>query len=153
MSATGTCRIFRPDPRSLDLREEHHRARFSAGQQPPSTVLITVEGDVDATNNRDLARFVERHVADSTHLVLDLRLVDFFGTAGFAALHNVNVICSQYGRPWVIRAGRQMRRLLAICDPDGTLPLEAPLSVLDDVDAGASDRKFLVGRNHQHCRR
>ena len=148
MSATGTCRIFRPDPRSLDLREEHSRARFSAGQQPPSTVLITVEGDVDATNSGTLARFVERHVADSSHLVLDLRLVDFFGTAGFAALHNVNVVCSQYGRPWVLRAGRQMRRLLAICDPGGTLPLEEPQSVLDHLDTGASDRKFLVGGNN-----
>ena len=148
MSATGTCRIFRPDPRSLDLREEHNRASFSAGHQRASTVLITVEGDVDATNSRNLARFVERHVADSTRLVLDLRLVDFFGTAGFAALHNVNVICSQYGRPWVLLAGRQMRRLLAICDPEGTLPLEEPQSVLDELNTGASDRKFLVGGNN-----
>jgi anti-anti-sigma factor len=124
MSATGTCRIFRPDPRSLDLQEEHNRARFSAGHQPPSTLLITAEGDVDASNSRNLARFVECHVADSTRVVLDLRLVDFFGTAGFAALHNVDVICSQYGRPWVLRAGPQMRRLLAICDPEGILPLE-----------------------------
>ena len=153
MSATGTCRIFRPDPRSLDLREEYHRACFSAGQQPPSTVLITVEGDVDASNGRNLVRFVERHVADSTHLVLDLRLVEFFGTAGFAALHNINVICSQFGQSWVLRAGRQMDRLLAICDPDGTLPLEESPSVRYDLDAGPSDRKFLVGGNHQHRRR
>ena len=110
--------------------------------------MITVEGDVDASNSRNLARFVERHVADATRLVLDLRLVDFFGTAGFAALHNVNVICSQYGRPWVLRAGRQMRRLLAICDPEGTLPLEEPQSVLDELDTGASDRKFLVRGNN-----
>ena len=130
------------------MREEHSRASFCVGQQPPSTVLITVEGDVDASNSREMARFVERHVAASTRLVLDLRLVDFFGTAGFAALHNVNVICSQCGRPWVLRADRQMRRLLAICDPDGTLPLEEPQSVLDDLDTGAGDRKFLVGGNH-----
>ncbi|HET9565404.1 MAG TPA: STAS domain-containing protein [Mycobacterium sp.] len=148
MSVTGTCRIFRSDPRSLDLQEEHNRARFSADHQPPSTLLITVEGDVDASNSRNLARFVERHVADSTRLVLDLRLVDFFGTAGFAALHNVNVICSQYGRPWVLLAGRQMRRLLAICDPEGTLALEEPQSVLDELDTGASDRKFLVRGNN-----
>jgi anti-anti-sigma factor len=148
MSATGTCRIFRPDPRSLHLSEEHHRARFSAGRQPPSTLLITVEGDVDASNSSSLALFVERHVADSTRLVLDLRPVDFFGTAGFAALHNVDVICSQYRRPWVLRADRQMRRLLAICDPEGILPLEEPRSVLDELDAGASDRKFLSGGNN-----
>ena len=75
---------------------------------------------------------------------------DFFGTAGFAALHNVNVISSQYGVSWALLAGRQVRRLLAICDPDDTLPLEDPQSILDDLDTGVSDRKLLVGGNHQH---
>ncbi len=150
MSATATCRIFRPDPRSLDLREECDRASFTASQQGLSTVLITVEGDVDATNGRELARFVERHVAGFTRLAVDLRLVDFFGTAGFAALHNVNVISSQYGVSWALLAGGQVRRLLAICDPDDTLPLEDPQSILDDLDTGMSDRKLLVGGNHQH---
>ena len=80
--------------------------------------------------------------------MLDLRLVDFFGTAGFAALHNINVICSRYGLTWSLKAGRQVRRLLEICDPDGALPLEKSQSVLDDVRARAGDRQLLVGRNH-----
>ena len=60
-----------------------------------------------------------------THLVLDLRMVDFFGTAGFATLHNINVICARGGATWVLQAGRRVRRLLEICDPDDVLPLEA----------------------------
>jgi anti-anti-sigma regulatory factor len=153
VSATGTCRIFRPDPRSLGLREEHDRASFTASPQEPSTVLITVEGDVDATNGREMARFVEHHVTGFTKLALDLRLVDFFGTDGFAALDNVDVISSQYGVSWALYAGRQVRRLLAICDPDGELPLENPQSILDDLDTGSRDRELLVGGNHQHGRR
>lgn len=148
MSATPTCRVFRTDPRSIDLREEHDRASFSAFHLPPSTVLVTVEGDVDATNSGALARYVERQVAGSSHLVIDLRLVGFFGTAGFAALHNINVICCRYEATWVLRGGRQMRRLLAICDPDRVLPLEEPQSVLHDLHAGAGDREFLIGGNH-----
>jgi anti-anti-sigma factor len=148
MSDPGTLRVFRADPRSLDQHEVHQRARFSACHLPRSTVLVTIEGDVDATNHRGLAGYVERQIAGSAHLILDLRMVDFFGTAGFAALHNVNVICSRYGTGWVLKAGRQMRRFLMICDPDGTLPLEESQSVLDDLDAGAGDRKFLVGGNH-----
>ena len=148
MSTTSTNRVFRPDPGSLDQREEHHRASFSACHTPPSTVLVTVEGDVDMTNSRILAGYVERQVAGSARLVLDLRMVDFFGTAGFAALHNVNVICSRYGVDWVAKAGRQVRRLLEICDPDGVLPLEKSQSVLDDLRAGAGDRKLLVGRHN-----
>jgi anti-anti-sigma factor len=129
-----TCRVFRADPTSLDRHEVHHCGAFSASHQPDSTVVVMVYGEVDATNSRELARYIETQVVGSARLVLDLRLVDFFGTAGFAALHNVNVICSRYGVTWTMCAGRQVRRLLAVCDPDGTLPLEAPQSVLDTLD-------------------
>ena len=148
MPNMGTSRVFRSDPRTLDLREKHGRSIFSACHQPSATVVVTVEGEVDATNNRALARYVESQVAGSTRLELDLRLVDFFGTAGFAALHNVDVICSRYQVSWTLRAGRQLRRLLGLCDPDGSLPLEEPQSVLDDLHASARNREFLVGRDN-----
>ena len=148
MSSMGTTRVYRSDPRTLDLREKHGRSIFSACHQPSTTVVVTVEGEVDATNNHALARYVESQVAGSTRLELDLRLVDFFGTAGFAALHNINVICSRCEVSWTIRAGRQLRRLVAICDLDGGLPLESPLSILDDLHASPRDRELLVGRDN-----
>lgn len=124
----STSRVFRPDPESIGRREEHHRGVFTAHRDAPSTVTVVVEGEVDASNSRELAGYVQRHIAGSTHVVLDLRLVDFLGTAGFAALHNINVVCSGSEATWVLQAGRQVRRLLEICDPDGVLPLEkAPL--------------------------
>jgi anti-anti-sigma factor len=135
MTDTCTSRVFRAEPDSLDQHELHHRASFTASHSPQRTLLVTVSGEVDATNHRELASYVERQAADSKHLVLDLRLIDFFGTAGFAALHNINVICSRYGIGWEMRAGRQVRRLLAICDPDGILPIEVAQSVLDDIEA------------------
>jgi anti-anti-sigma factor len=148
MPNMGTSRVFRSDPRTLDLREQHGRSICSACHQPSSTVVVTVEGEVDATNNRALARYVESQVAGSTRLELDLRLVDFFGTAGFAALHNVNAICCRYQVSWTLRAGRQLRRLLAVCDPDGSLPIDEPQSGLDDLHASARNREFLVGRDN-----
>jgi anti-anti-sigma factor len=147
MSDISTSRVFRPDPRSLHLREEHHRAAFWAGVTPPA-ITVSVEGEVDAANSMALGNYVERHVAGSSRLILDLRLVDFFGTAGFAALHNINVVCRRHGCTWKLLAGRQIRRLLEICDPEGILPLEQSTSVLDDVRAGAGDRELLVGGNH-----
>ena len=144
----STSRVFRPDPRSLQEHEDHHRAAFSAHHGPASTVIVAVEGEVDASNCRSLARYVERHAAGSTHLVLDLRMVDFFGTAGFATLHNINVICARGGATWTLQAGRRVRRLLEICDPDGALPLEAAQSALNDVRARPGDRKLLVSGNH-----
>lgn len=120
----STSRVFRPDPESVGKREEHHRGVFSAHRDAPSTVTVVVEGEIDASNSRELAGYVQRHISGSTHVVLDLRLVDFLGTAGFAALHNINVICCGSEATWVLQAGKQVRRLLEICDPDGALPLE-----------------------------
>ncbi|KUH87870.1 MULTISPECIES: STAS domain-containing protein [unclassified Mycobacterium] len=148
MSAVGTCRVFRPDPRSFDRCEHHHRASFSASHRKGSTVLVTVDGELDATNSRALAGYVEGQIAGTRRLVIDLRLVDFFGTAGFAALHYINVICSRSGIDWEVRCGRQVRRLLAICDPAGELPLDKPRSLLDEVGAGAGDRQLLISGNH-----
>jgi anti-anti-sigma factor len=125
--STATSRLFRPDPRTIDQCEQSHRGRFSASHLPASTVVVTVEGDVDATNDRFLAAYVERQVAGSSRLVLDLAHVDFFGTSGVAALHNVKRICSRHRIQWVLRPGRQVARLLTICDPDGCLPLDTQL--------------------------
>jgi anti-anti-sigma factor len=144
----STSRVFRPDPRSLQVHEDHHRAGFSAHHGPGPTVTIAVEGEVDAANSRSLAGYVECHIAGSDHLVLDLRMVDFFGTTAFATLHNINVICARGGATWVLQAGWWVRRLLKICDPDGVLPLEGSQSVPDDVRACPGDRKLLVGGNH-----
>ncbi|MCV6980839.1 STAS domain-containing protein [Mycolicibacterium pulveris] len=127
--------MFRPAPEALDRCEHHHRARFSASHRA-SEVVVTVEGEVDATNSRAMATYVESQLLGVSHLVLDLRLVDFFGTAGFAALHNINVVCARSGVTWRLRCGRQVRRLLAICNPEAALPLEKPQSVLDDLRAG-----------------
>ncbi len=129
----STSRVFRPDPESVGKTERHHRAVFTAHRDAPLTVTVTVEGEIDASNSRDLAGYVQRHIAGSRHVVIDLRLVDFLGTAGFAALHNINVICSGSDATWLLQAGRQVRRLLAICDPDGVLPLEKSQVLLTPV--------------------
>mgnify|MGYP003694446271 CR=1 FL=1 len=113
---------FAPTRVRSDRREEHHRAIFSACHLSDTTVLVTVRGEVDATNSRALAGYVERQVAGTSRLVLDLTVIDFFGTAGFAALHNVNVICARYGVSWELVVGSPLRRFLKICDPDNLLP-------------------------------
>ena len=146
MSAIGTCRVLRPDPGSLDRREQHHRAVFSACHLSDTTVLVTVRGEIDATNSRALAGYVARQVAGSSRLVLDLTVIDFFGTAGFAALHNVNVICARYGVSWELVVGSQLLRFLRICDPDDLLPLED--SAVDHLDTIPRDRELLVRGDH-----
>ena len=78
--------------------------------------------------------------------MLDLTVIDFFGTAGFAALHNINVICARYGVSWVVAVGPQARRFIQICDPDKLLPLND--SAVDHLDTGPGYRQLLVGGDH-----
>jgi anti-anti-sigma factor len=146
VTGVGTCRVLRPDPQSLDRPEEHHRAIFSARHLSDTSVLVTVTGEVDATNSRALAGYIERQMAGSTRLVLDLTAIEFFGTVGFAALHSLNVICARYGVTWVLIVGPRLRRFLGICDPENLLPLED--SAVDHLDTGPRDRELLVGGNH-----
>jgi anti-anti-sigma factor len=119
--------VLRPDPRSLERREEHHRAIFSACHLSDTTVLVTVSGEIDAANSRALSDYVERQIAGWPRVVVDLSGIDFLGTAGFAALHHTNVICAQYRASWALIAPPELRRFLKICDPDGLLPLEEPV--------------------------
>lgn len=153
MAAPSTQRVFRPDPRSFDLREEHHRATFSAHQLPTSKVLVTIHGDIDASNSRALADYVERRVTGSCGLVLDLQTVQFFAASGFATLFKIDVMCARAGVPWSLLVGSHVQRLLWICDPVGELPVKQDRLAGKYLRTSPSDRQLLVGGDDQHRRR
>ena len=137
MAAVGTSRLYRPEFAWMETPEACHRARFAARRLSSSRVLVTVEGDIDATNGRSLGRYVERNTGASMQLVLDLSGVNFFGTEGFAALHYISVSCARNDMDWMIVGGRDVRRLVRICDPEEILPLadrlESALARLDRI--------------------
>ena len=101
-------------------------AEFSVRPGPSATV-ITAHGELDAANANQITVFVERALRDSNHVIVDLRGLNFFGTAGFSALHRINVVCSAAGVPWVLVAGSAADRVLRICDPDDALPTTSSL--------------------------
>lgn len=143
---SSTQRVFRPDPTSFELREEHHRATFSACELPPSTVLVTIHGEIDATNSMALARYIEKRLGGSRKLIVDLQTVEFFAASGFAALSNINVVCARTGVRWQLLPGNHVRRLLKVCDPNRELPVAEPAAKY--TRTRPSDRKLLVGRNN-----
>jgi anti-anti-sigma factor len=100
-------------------------AQFGARWSPSGTV-VTVHGELDAANADQLAAYVRRSVRRSKRVILDLRGLEFIGTAGFSALHRINVACSGAQVHWAMVASPAVSRLLRICDPDGTLPVTAP---------------------------
>jgi len=134
MSAVSTRAAAGPAGLSTGESERSHRARFTARDLHSSAVLVTVEGEIDACNGRDLADYAERNSVIRAQLILDLSRVEFFGTQGFSALHNVNVNCSRRGVAWVAVPNREVMRLLRVCDPGGGLPLavtvEAAMAML-----------------------
>jgi anti-anti-sigma factor len=105
-------------------------AQFSATWSAAGTV-IAVDGELDAANSDQLAIYVQRNARRAKRVILDLRDVDFIGTAGFSALHRINVVCSGAQLSWTMVPSPAVLRLLRVCDPDGTLPvttaIEEPL--------------------------
>jgi anti-anti-sigma factor len=110
---------------------ENHTARFTA-EWGPSLVVITAHGELDASNANHLADYVQRCAAHSKSIILNLTGLEFFGTAGFSALHTINVRCAGADVRWTVVPSKAVSRLLRICDPDNTLPLAT--SVPDSRD-------------------
>jgi anti-anti-sigma factor len=97
-------------------------------------IIITAHGELDAANAQEFVTYSQRHADAVRRLVLDLKGVEFFGTAGFSALHTLNARCAAIGADWAMMPSKAVTRLLGICDPGATLPvaptIEAALAVI-----------------------
>jgi anti-anti-sigma factor len=119
---------------------ENHTGRFTA-EWGSSFVVITAHGELDASNSNQLADYVQRCAAHSKSVVLNLSDLEFFGTAGFSALHTINVRCAGADVRWAVIPSKAVSRLLRICDPDSTLPLAE--SVADAIDENDQPRRLF----------
>jgi anti-anti-sigma factor len=124
-----TVRRYRPGPAENTAANEAlrcGRAIFSVRHR--STIAhVTVVGEIDAVNGRQLGSYVERHIGLATQLILDLRRVEFFGSQGFTALCYVNAHCRNNDVHWRIATSPCVQRILSICDAGGELPLVSPV--------------------------
>jgi anti-anti-sigma factor len=107
-------------------------AYFTTRWLPPNTAVITARGEIDAANAQELVDYALRGGDRLRRLVLDMSEVDFFGTSGFSALHQLNVRCAGESIAWSSVPSAAVTRLLQICDPDSTLPF------FDGVDTALS---------------
>src|ERR1700761_9738229 len=121
---------------------ENHSARFSA-EWDTDRVVITAHGELDASNAGHLADYFDLCIEHSTPLVLDLSKLEFFGTAGFSALHLINVKCAGANLRWAVVPNKAVSRLLRICDPDNVLPLAASIDDVPDADDENQDPNRL----------
>jgi anti-anti-sigma factor len=93
----------------------------------PDLAVITAHGELDAANAQEFVDYAMRHATLMNGLVLDLSGIDFFGTAGFSALHTLNVRSAGEKIQWAMVPSEAVSRLMRICDPDSTLPICATI--------------------------
>ena len=122
---------------------ENHSARFSA-EWDTSRVVITAHGELDASNAIELADYFDLCIEHSTPLIVDLSALDFFGTAGFSALHLINVRCAGANLRWAVVPSKAVSRLLQICDPDHALPLIESVHEMPRADDPDQNRLFQL---------
>jgi anti-anti-sigma factor len=97
-------------------------ARWDTHWTKSSVAVVSAHGDIDQTNARDLTEYSLAHLARCRGLLLDLTNLEFFGVAGFSALHRISVSCAPAGIGWALVPGPAVSLLLGVCDPDGLLP-------------------------------
>lgn len=108
----GTSRVYRPDP-SRCGRDERWGPADASSTATTKSVVVVVRGEIDASNGPALASYVERHAGVAGALVLDLSGIEFFGTAGLAALRRIDRCRDRVG--WMLVPSASVRRVLRIC--------------------------------------
>lgn len=120
--------------RAVSSPGDHSRAHFCAQRLWPATTVVSVDGELDASNAAELTECGIRYSRPSGQLVLDLSAVKFFGAGCFACLHTLNVRCAGENIDWVLIPSTAVSRVMGICDPACALPtasgLPAALSML-----------------------
>ncbi|ORB02607.1 anti-anti-sigma factor [Mycolicibacter minnesotensis] len=84
--------------------------------------MVSVEGELDASNASHLADYVQRCACHCAWLILDLDALKFIGTAGFSTLKTIADRCAEAQLYYTMVPGTEVERLLRICDPDHALP-------------------------------
>ncbi len=97
------------------------RASYTTQALPPSTVVITVEGELDAANTTQFSEYVQLRLRHADKLVLDLSGVTFFAAEAFSAFHKVSVQAAGQNVQWKLLTSAPVDRMLQICDPDHAL--------------------------------
>lgn len=110
-------------PDSVADTEVCHSALFQTRRPQPATAVVSARGELDAANGNAFVTYALRDAKQTQWLVIDLSGLSFFATAGFSALHTLNVQCAGENIRWALIPSLAVDRLLRLCDPDSTLPI------------------------------
>jgi anti-anti-sigma factor len=95
--------------------------RMRAHSRHQGTV-VTISGDIDASNSERVHDFATRFVLVDNALILDLSGVEFFAACGVSVLIAVDDACRTAEVPWALVGSRAVSRVLQLTERDTTLP-------------------------------
>ncbi len=120
-------------------------ARLDTRWTTSSVVIVSAHGDIDSMTAHTLTEYSLAHLVHCRGLILDLTRLEFFGAAGFFALHRISVSCAGAGIAWAFVPGAAVSLVLRICDPDGLLPsADTVIAVMARLKGSASDADYLT---------
>jgi anti-anti-sigma factor len=122
---------------SFDSRLARIRAKTDTG-----LTLISISGEIDASNVDDVSHHVRELVSDGGALIVDLAEVDFIAIEGLRALFALNIQCARTGTTWALIASHAVNRLLRVGDHDTPVP----------AVGSATEALLLVRRSSRSCR-
>lgn len=105
--------------------DEHTPPRATTTEPDRGILLVAVSGSLDVASHRHVAAELDTAFdAGPRAVVLDLREVDFLGSAGIALLVNAHHLAGRLEVPFAIVAdSRRVLRPLQVCQVGGVLPL------------------------------
>ncbi len=84
--------------------------------------VMTISGEIDATNAGQLRDHVVHHVPDEGALIVDMVETEFIGIDGLRTLFALNVECVRADTRWALIGSHAVHRLLRVGDREGLIP-------------------------------
>jgi anti-anti-sigma factor len=84
--------------------------------------VVTISGDIDATNADELSHHVVGLVPDDGAVIVDMADTDFIGVDGLRALFALNLECVRTDTRWAVIGSHAVHRLLRVGDRESLVP-------------------------------
>jgi anti-anti-sigma factor len=109
-----------------------------------ATTVVSIAGELDASNIDQLTVWTRPFLASSRSLILDLSELDFLGAQGIRSLFAIADECKRGRITWALVPSHPVSRLLRVCDKQERLPSATSIDeALERVSAPARTRELL----------
>jgi anti-anti-sigma regulatory factor len=108
--------------------------------------VVTIQGDVDASNIDRVGEYARRFILASSSLVLDLSGVNSVPAEAISFICSYDEDCRAAGVDWTLIAGDAVTELMRGCDDEVVFPIARSVdeALHDFADASARRRQLLL---------